>query len=247
LLVFGDMRALRGTYWFLSNRFEVERADLTFDNVNGVDPMLDVSATTRMDARPDELVGALTVGRSESRPTTHIVTATIEGRSSKPTITLSDDQGAWDQPRILRELTLGRLGGVAGIGDPLDNYVTRALNRTLSAEMSRLFQGYVNEWALERQRGGLFTGEGDVVATVGVPVGRNVSLRYRRRLGAEGSGDAVRGSTEDLFDQNLEAEYRLSRFIYMTTEWVSRRGISGSTTSSEKQDINVNLKARWEY
>ncbi len=248
LLVFGEMHSLRGTYWFLSNRFSVDRADLTFDNVAGVDPLLDVEATTR-------IAGAIEAGLTGSvneRARTHTITAAIIGRSSKPTITLADDQLTWDQPRILRELTLGTVvGPTAFENNPLDNYVTRALNRTLSAEMSRLFQGYVSEWALERERGGLFTGAGDLVATVGVPLGRNLSVRIQRRLGGTG-GEArpITGATDDLFERNLEAEYRLNRFFYVTTEYVTRRpGLGGTTTlgGTGNTDLNVNLKARWEY
>ncbi len=246
LLVFGDMSALRGSYWFLSNRFTIDRADLTFDNVSGVDPTLDVEATTRITAGPEPGLA----GGNLERATTHVVTASIVGRSSKPTITLSDDLSAWDQPRILRELTLGTgVGLTAQLSDPLDNYVTRALNRTLSAEMSRLFQGYVSEWALDRERGGLFTGTGDLVATVGVPLGKNLSVRYRSRFGLPGSESRpLTGATDDLFDRNVEAEYRLNRFFYVTTEYMLRRFGNGSTTTGPgTQDINVNLKARWEY
>jgi hypothetical protein len=244
LLAFGEMHLVRGTYWFLSNRFALQTADLTFDNVMGLDPTMTVEATTRIVAAPEGGLG----GSSSERPVTHTVTALIEGRSSKPTITLSDDQAAWDQPRILRELTLGRVVGAGGqlSGDPVDNYVTRALNRTLSAEMSRLFQGYVSEWTLERERGGLFTGTGDMVATVGVPLGKRLSLRYRSRLGLPvGESRPVTGATDDLFERNLEAEYRLNRFFYVTTEYVQPRGTVTGTSGTP--DINLNLKARWEY
>ena len=47
LRLFGEMHALRGTYYFLSNRFTVRQADLTFDNVSGVNPMMDAVATTQ--------------------------------------------------------------------------------------------------------------------------------------------------------------------------------------------------------
>jgi hypothetical protein len=246
LLIFGEMSGLRGTYWFLSNKFDVSQADLTFDNVMGVDPLLTVVATTRIVAGPETSLGVTTSSGSSA----HVITATLSGRSSKPGITLSDDQNAWDQPRILRELTLGTVvGPTAQLSDPVDNYVTRTLNRTLSAEMSRLFQGYVDEWALERERGGLFTGTGDLVATVGVPLGRNLSVRYRGRLGvANGDSRSPVGSTDDLFERNVEAEYRLNRFFYVTTEFVERRPTTATTQATTgTRDFNVNLKARWEY
>jgi hypothetical protein len=112
--------------------------------------------------------------------------------------------------------------------------------------MSRLFQGYVSEWTVERERGGLFTGTGDMVATVGVPLGKRLSLRYRSRLGLPvGERRPVSGATDDLFERNLEAEYRLNRFFYVSTEYVQPRGTV--TGSNGTPDINLNLKARWEY
>src|SRR5204863_9256659 len=48
LMVYGDMSALRGTYYFLSNRFDLSKADLTFDNLSGVNPTLDVEAVTHI-------------------------------------------------------------------------------------------------------------------------------------------------------------------------------------------------------
>jgi hypothetical protein len=54
--------------------------------------------------------------------------------------------------------------------------------------------------------------------------------------------------TDDLFDRNIEAEYRLNRFFFVTTEYVQRRpGANATATTGGNQDFNVNLKARWEY
>src|SRR5258705_10731180 len=48
LRLFGELQSLRGTYYFLSNRFNVDNATLNFDNVSGVNPTLDAQATTRI-------------------------------------------------------------------------------------------------------------------------------------------------------------------------------------------------------
>jgi autotransporter translocation and assembly factor TamB len=94
------MHALRGNYWFLSNRFKMDRADLTFDNRQGVDPLLDISATTRVSS-----VTGDAAGQQET------VTAVITGRSSQPVISLTSTNSSSDQ-RASQSLTVG--AGVAG-------------------------------------------------------------------------------------------------------------------------------------
>ena len=106
-----------------------------------------------------------------------------------------------------------------------------------------MFRGYITEWELSRQAGGLLSGEGDVVVGVGSQVNRNLAVRYRQRL--PGTTRSVANET-DLFERNLEAEYRLSRFFSVTSELIQRRS-TGTTSSTATPDFNVNLKARWEY
>ena len=87
---------------------------------------------------------------------------------------------------MLREITYGRFVGAGQscrpAGDPLDNYMTRAINRSLSADLSQAFGGYINEWSLERDRGGLFSGEGEVVVSATSQVTNQLSLGYSQRL-----------------------------------------------------------------
>src|SRR5207244_7976139 len=104
-----------------------------------------------------------------------------------------------------------------------------------------------NEWAVERERGGLLGG-GDVIMGVGIPVARNVQVRYRQRVPGMYRDFGPAGAPDTPFERDVEAEYRLNRFIYMSTEVRQRRILSGSTTTSvAAPDFNINLKARWEY
>ena len=132
------------------------------------------------------------------------------------------------------------------VGDPLDSYLTQALNRTLSAELSRTFNGYLNDWAIERERGGLATGSGGVIVGFSTQPWRNVNVRYRQRVPGGGRDYAGVGTISNPFERSVEAEYRLSRFFYVTSEFTQRRDVAG-TTSSGAPEFNVNLKARWEY
>jgi hypothetical protein len=245
LMVYGDMRALRGTYYFLSNRFDVTRADITFDNLNGVNPVLDVEAVTRV-KQPVAQAGANCASKGSED-----ITATITGRANEPVVAFSSSPDHWEEPCILRQLTVGRFESDKSAfspEDPLDSYVTQAINRTLSAEMSRTFNGYINEWMLERERGGLLTGEGDLIVGVGFPVSRNLQVRYRQRVPGMEREYGGTGKPTDPFERDVEAEYRLNRFFYISTELKQRRILTGSTGSVVgTPDFNVNLKARWEY
>ena len=75
-----------------------------------------------------------------------------------------------------------------------------------------------------------------------------LAVRYQQRV--PGTDKAVtstanRVDSSDLLEQNVEAEFRVNRFIYLTSG-VSRRRVSLSATAPTT-DYNVNLKARWEY
>lgn len=235
LLIYGEMHLLRGQYWFLGSRFRMSRADLVFDNQQGVDPLVDIAAETRLPSAPGAPL--------------ETITAQLTGRASKPVILLTSSANS-DQRTILAAITRGAVTDEqdrVSVSSPLDNYVTRQLNAQLSASLSQFFRGAIDEWELRRDRGGLLTGEGGIVVGVGSQVTNNLAFRYRQRLPMnERPVNYGRVDPTDLFDQNIEAEYRLNRFIYFTSG-VSRRHIGQGGPTPINTDYNVNLKARWEY
>ena len=258
--IFGDLSAIRGTYDFLSNRFNVVVADLTFDNVGGVNPTLDIEATTRVlpvfrgGGSGDLQTGTSTGGKA------HTITVLITGRAATPTIVFESDPSDWDQPTILSQLTVGHYlaGGtvvVSQLSDPVDSYVTRMINAQLSPLLSRTFLRDVGQWQLERQQGGLFGGRGDLFVTVAHQFNPRVQVSYSQRLpGFERPGAASLGSTgtvnsieQGLLERNVAAEYRINRFFYITTELAQRRTQTATQVPTLVPEFNVNLKARWEY
>jgi hypothetical protein len=258
--IFGDLSAIRGTYDFLSNRFNVVVADLTFDNVGGVNPTLDIEATTRVIPVFRGGGAAELQSGTGSQGKVHTITVRITGRAATPTITFESDPGDWDQPTILSQLTLGHYvaGGtvvVSQLSDPLDSYVTRMINAQLSPLLSRTFLRDVGQWRIERQQGGLFGGRGDVFVTMTHQFTPRVQVSYSQRLpGFErpgvaslGSGSTVNSVEQGLLERNVAAEYRLNRFFYITTELAQRRAQTTTTLPTLVPEFNVNLKARWEY
>ena len=232
------MKTLRGTYWNLSNRFKIDSATLTFDNQQGVDPLLDVAAEAQTP--------------SSDLKSQETITARITGRSSQPNIALTSSDPTADQKSILSALTVRgfRSDGSGGIGtDPVDNWVTQKLNAQLSSGLSEFFAGRITDWDLQREHGGLLTGDGALVVGMGSQVTDKLALRYQQRVpGTEKASTSTvsQVNNSDLLEQNVEAEFRVNRFIYVTSG-VSRRRVSSNALAAPTTDYNVNLKARWEY
>ena len=247
LIIYGDMSALRGTYYYLSSKFTMDRVNLTFDNVGGVNPKLDIIAVTRVPKRylleraPDQ---ADETG-SEN------ITVTISGRADEPVMEFSSESGA-GEAQILKALTYGPVQSetrAAGVGFA-DSWVTRNLNRQLSDDLSRVFQGYLTDWELQRETGGLL-GEGDIVIGATVPVTPNLNIRVRQAVqgfGRSTSTTTTSTLTKTPFERDVAAEFRLNRFFYISSELTQRRALtSTSAVSPTAPEFNVNLKARWEY
>lgn len=250
LSIWGDMVALRGTYHFLSNRFTVKKADVTFDNVGGINPVLDAEATTRIvpTREPQAPQG---VGQTQESPQPHQVTVLITGRTDRPVIEFVTDPPDWDQARVLQELTVGRFfdrGNVA-LGDPLDNYVTRKLNEQLDPLLSKAFLGYVNQWTIAREQGGVFYGQGELFVKASSQVSPQLLVSYSQKLpGFARPYPSSYSSVQGAFERNVEAEYRLNRFFYITTGYTQRRSLGATlTTGPLGAEFDLNLKARWEY
>jgi len=252
LIIYGDMSSLRGTYYYLSNAYRIDQADLTFDNVGGVDPKLDIVAVTKVPKRyllpPTQTPGS--VGTDVQG--TEDITVTITGRAQEPVIAFQSEGGAGED-QVLRALTYGPAVGKGAAQeasmDFADSWVTRNLNRQLSADLSRVFQGYLSDWELSRQEGGLFSGEGDLVVGVTSQIAPNLDLRYRQRV----PGLARTSSTQDLtttpFERDVAAELRINRFFYVSSELIQRRNLATTNAgaSATAPEFNINLKARWEY
>jgi hypothetical protein len=81
---------------------------------------------------------------------------------------------------------------------------------------------------------------------VGVPINDRLAVRYGQRL--PGTAQTTTSPTSALVERDIEAEYRLNRFFYITSQLTQKRLVSGSASPvSTSPDFNVNLKARWEY
>lgn len=250
LRIFGDMSALRGTYYYLNNRFTIRRADLDFDHAMGaVDPRLDIEAVTTVPRSMLIPVGSGGVGGGSGQTGNEQIVVTITGRSRQPVMTFTTESGH-DQPTVLQALTYGPLISNPRVGvatDFADNYFTRALNRQLSADVQRAFQGWVSDVEVARETGGLVRGQGDLIVRVGIPVSSRATVRYGQAIAGTGTRRTTSGTTTDPLERDIQAEYRINRFFYFTTEMVQRRDTASPNAALNRPEFNVNLKARWEY
>jgi hypothetical protein len=248
LLIYGGMQLVKGHYFFLSNRFNVTQADLTFDNQQGVDPLLDITAETRLKPSRGELAPGGGFDLSKGPPPQEGIYAHLTGRSSQPIIEMTSSRG-WDQREILGELTYGRFTG-EGVSptDPLQNYLTRQLSNQLSRDLSKYLNDAINQWEVERDQGELLSGQGGVVMSLGGDINSRTSWLVRQRLPGldRNATPGALPTTTSLFDRDVELEYRINRFIYATTELTQRRPEMVQQGQRDR-DFNVSLKARWEY
>ncbi len=248
LLIYGEMHLIKGHYFFLSNRFTLTQADLSFDNLRGVDPTLEIVAETRLKPSQRSLTqgSALDVRQAP----TEVITATMTGRSSDPRILLSSSSN-WDQREILGELTFGRITGEGvSVTDPVQSYLTRQISNQLSRDLSKYFNDGINRWEVSReQEGALLNGQGGVLMSVGGDINARTSWLVTQRLPGLDNPmtNPSGGGTVSYLDRDVQVEYRINRFIYATTELVQRRVGPATSAQSNVTDFNVNLKARWEY
>jgi hypothetical protein len=249
LTIFGEMEALRGSYYFLSNRFTIRRARITFDDVGGIDPLVDAEAETRV--RIDPAYFAMT-SAAPSKPENATIVVVIQGRASEPTFDFRPEgtDVVLDDAQILQVLTVGR-GREGGVGEQtvgsVDSWFTQRLMRTLSPELSRAFRGYLTDWEIARETGGLIGGSGDLVVGVGIPVTPDLAFRVRSRVPGTTTTPLGPDTELDLIERSVEAEYRLNRFISVTSEVAQPRSAATPTAPINAARYNVKLRARWEY
>ena len=154
LLIYGEMHLVKGHYFFLSNRFKISQADLTFDNQKGVDPILDITprrGSSRAAANwPRAAAGQRT-------PPVETINAHLTGRSSQPVITLTSSSG-W---------TSGRSSGSSRTdaftaARATSHSARRPARRTTSPgssrtscprDLSKFFNDAINQWEVRARPG----------------------------------------------------------------------------------------------
>ena len=222
-LMLGEVEALRGTYYFLGNAFKVESGNLFFDAAQEMDPTVDATLTTEK-----------VLPTSGTRET---ITLTVTGRAMSPTVTLTSTPTALTQGEIVSLLTYGQLtGGARGLATGGAQYLARQLSKEIP-ELERYF-GTID--VSERYSEGREDYASQAFTTVGITryFTRDLLVRYSQVVGDVSQTDAV-----DY--QDLTAEYRLNRLLFLSGQVTRRRGVL--ITSQDQTIYNLDVRARHEY
>jgi autotransporter translocation and assembly factor TamB len=235
LKMWGTVKSLRGTYFFLENRFTVENGELIFDEAESLNPKITAGAVTRV---------TRALGQNQyDKEEIHIE---LTGRIQSPEMHLWSSSGL-AQTDIVSLLTVGRFG----IGDEeysgADQRILVGVTGTqyLVRQLAREFPEISS--LLGDIEVGTTVGEGErIYTTVGVSryFTPDLLLRYSQVVG--GSGGSSVGEL-NLWD--LSAEYRLGRLFYLTGERIERRVTSslGTGTPEHEVEYNLDVRARLEY
>ncbi len=230
-LMLGGVDAIRGRYYFLGNQFDVASGQLFFDATEPMNPTINAALTAEK-RLPKEQGGAR-----------EVITVTVTGRAQRPTVSMSSDPGNLSQTEIASLLTFGQFqsGAGAAIGQVGVGYLARQLARQVP-ELEQ-YLGVVELGTTQDQNNVTTTGgfASKAYYTVGVSryFTRDLLLRYSQVV-----GDLTDAQSVDF--QDLDAEYRISRLLYLNGQVKRRRGF---LVTAQEQSVyyNLEVRARYEY
>ena len=99
VVLIGELQALRGTYLVLGRTFEVDEGTVSFIGRPGVNPALNIIATSRIRPREGDAV---------------VITTTVEGTLVQPRVTLSSEAGELSESDLISYLVFNRPAGELG-------------------------------------------------------------------------------------------------------------------------------------
>jgi autotransporter translocation and assembly factor TamB len=150
LVMLGDLQAIRGTYTILGRRFDVQSGSVAFVGTPGINPILNIVATTRIRGG-----GGSTVAGGENLE----VQATVTGTLLEPRVLLSSDNASIAQSDLVSYLVFGvptyQLGSSqrAVVSGAAGGFVENALGGGISflqgTLASRLSSLVAREWGLD--------------------------------------------------------------------------------------------------
>ena len=218
----GDIDLVRGWYNLYNNKFNVRSGTLRFIVAGSTRPAVDIEAETRDPA-----------GRRI------YLTIRWHQDDQEPRLTLAHEDAGYSETDIWVMLGGGVVNGEGGAGTSWDalgtaqNIATNYLERVLNAQM----QGLTIE--LESPAGASAeTGPADWTDTrvaVGKYLSEGLYVKYKQALSISTA-------------REFEVEYRLSDYILLRSQLIrySEQALPGKS-SSMSDEINFDVKFRWEY
>ena len=228
-LLLGGVEALRGRYFFLENGFDLVTGTLAFDTAKPLDPVINATLTT-------EKVRA---AREANTPVRETITLTVSGRAMSPLVTLSSSSGR-SQAEIVSLLTVGQIkGGGRALVATGSQFLARQLINQVPEIGNLLGNVEVGERVSEGDLGSKTASQS--FTTVGVTryFTRDLLVRYSQVV-----GDVSQTAAVDY--QDLTAEYRLNRLLFLSGQVTRRRGTL-VITPQDQTIYNLDVRARHEY
>jgi hypothetical protein len=238
--VLGTVEALRGSYYFLETKFQIDSGQLVFDSVEPMNP--NVIASAHADVRATSQNNR--TGTPVQNASTTRVTIALSGRIQTPEVAMSDDRGD-SKSEIVTLMTQGQLAGLNG-GQIAGAYGGNYLLRQLSTEVPELrpLVGDVQfgTQVVQQYENGTVA-RSQVLPTIGArrDLSSVFSLNYSQILGTP------MPSQYDVQVRDFGAEYKINRIFYLTGEILERRPGTANTVTNSQYEYNLDLRARHEY
>ena len=221
LRLLGNLETIRGKYFLFGNTFKIESGSFVFDNVEKIDPKLDLSVTA------DIATGYSPTERSEFVKTySEKVNLSIQGTLSAPEVGPSSDS-PYSKEEILELLAFRQRFFTADTLEMGSRFQEEVLTSLGEAYGTRLLENMatrslgVETFEIEPAWAGKFS-LWDTRITIGKYISDKIYFRYTRRL-SQASGEEA------------GVEYRLSRYLFF----------QGFRDKEGKVYLGLNL--HWEY
>jgi hypothetical protein len=219
----GDLSVLRGSYTLYSNKFRITGGRIDFSTTTTLRPGLYLSAYT-----PHRRAG-----QEERRIFLNLNWPPDE---AEPTIALSYDAPGYSETDLWRMLGGQVVAGDAGTASgAAQNIASSYLERILSAQMRDVTIDVESRPLGEGQEGAIPGGRALSVA-LGRYFSPDLYLQYRQ---------GISYTTE----QEVDVEYRISNMVLLRSEIIrnSRRGLAGKSRRQSTDEINFDIKFRFEF
>ncbi len=218
----GNLDLLRGTYNVYNNKFRVNSGTLSFVRAEGFRPVVDIEAET-LDPEGRKIYLDLAWHQDD-----------IE-----PRLSLHHEDPGYSETDIWKMLGGGVIGSPDGNGDSWDavgtaqhlaaNYIERMLNSQMEGVTIELETAAGSEGSSDGFE------ENETVVAIGKYLSEGLYVKYKQGLSISTA-------------RHIEVEYRISKLFLVRSEIIrySEKVLQGKSRRSS-DEINVDLKLRWEY
>ena len=168
MLYSGELNSRQGTVYYLDQALRVDSGSVKFENINTVNPDLNITAELPIRAGP-----------GDTKVPDKIV-LTLTGTLEKPAFGFTSEPPIWDETAIASYLSLNVTPGQLDQQGAVTKLLSQRLLNYFQLQVSKRARGFVNLDYLEFESG-ILSGK-DTKVTVGKYVGRNLYVTYTQNF-----------------------------------------------------------------